>query len=68
VSNLLQAQGQAQAANQLGQANIMSNVLQQGIGAAAYGGAFSPTTAAPQFNTAQSFASPTNNRLMMNRI
>jgi len=52
VSNLLQAQGNTQAAAQLGRANIIGNTLQQGIGAAAQFGAFSPPpTTAQQFGT-----------------
>lgn len=51
VSNLLQAQGNTQAAAQLGRANIIGNTLQQGIGALAQGGAFTPS---PTFTTTSS--------------
>ena len=52
TANLLAAQGQAQAAGQLGRANIIGSGLQQITGGLAFGGALSPQlTTAQQFGT-----------------
>jgi len=42
TANLLAAQGQAQAAGRLGQQSAIGGALQQGVGLAALGGAFTP--------------------------